>query len=470
MMVFAHEPWFDEAQIWLLARDASPWTLLVKYLRYDNTPGLWHFLLVAPAKLKLPYISMNILAAAIAIAAMYVFLRYSRFPTIVKILFPFTFFVFFQYAVVARNLVLLPLLLFLIASIYKQRMNQVFLYLLLLCLLANVSLHGYLIAIGLVFVDVVDFFKHRSAVEKPVKRRQFISFLIFLVVCLAILLLVWPPKDSVWVANRTGLIGTTLNHFLGMNGQMLNGAFTDLTYITIPVLFVSILWFRRKRVLLLYLATTLPLLVLFGVTWGAPWHAGILLLVWLFAMWISFQDREKYYLPDERYPRALRTMAIAAMVIVFLFQIGWSYQTYRYDLLKPYSGSRAAADYIKKNHLEDKVIYSTRVFSCAILPYFNSNIFNNLNGKKNPSFAPWKLKELRPTNCWKDLVDIVKDQPDIIIVSGVSPNAKKLLSTSRSNYRQVAFFDGAVFCKYKRIRDDSFAFYERVGPPVEPEH
>ena len=40
-----HEPWFDEGQAWLLARDATLWDLLAHRVRYEGTPGLWHAIL-----------------------------------------------------------------------------------------------------------------------------------------------------------------------------------------------------------------------------------------------------------------------------------------------------------------------------------------------------------------------------------------------------------------------------------------
>lgn len=37
-----HEPWADESQAWLLARDLELKTLWFHELRYEGTPGLWH--------------------------------------------------------------------------------------------------------------------------------------------------------------------------------------------------------------------------------------------------------------------------------------------------------------------------------------------------------------------------------------------------------------------------------------------
>src|SRR4051794_38794536 len=94
-----HERWMDEAQAWLLAKDVSVKELLVKYLRYEGSPGLWHLILMLPAKLGLPYYTINMVAACFSALGSWIFLRYAPFPPLIKVLYPFSFFAFFQYGI-----------------------------------------------------------------------------------------------------------------------------------------------------------------------------------------------------------------------------------------------------------------------------------------------------------------------------------------------------------------------------------
>ena len=50
-----HEPWADEAQAWLLARDASIKDLITVNMRYEGSPVLWHMILKAFIKFGLTY-------------------------------------------------------------------------------------------------------------------------------------------------------------------------------------------------------------------------------------------------------------------------------------------------------------------------------------------------------------------------------------------------------------------------------
>src|SRR5271163_4633845 len=100
---YHHEPWFDEAQAWLLARDASVPDLFIHYLRAEGTPGLWHLLLMVPAKLGLPYRTMHLLAALFTTAAVAMILWLGPFPLAIRAVIPFTYFLAYQYSVVARS-------------------------------------------------------------------------------------------------------------------------------------------------------------------------------------------------------------------------------------------------------------------------------------------------------------------------------------------------------------------------------
>src|SRR5271170_2704698 len=77
LTIHFHEPWADEAQSWLLARDASLADLWGRLLHYEGTPGLWQTLLHALIRLGLPYSAYGYVSAGLGLAAAYVLLRYA---------------------------------------------------------------------------------------------------------------------------------------------------------------------------------------------------------------------------------------------------------------------------------------------------------------------------------------------------------------------------------------------------------
>src|SRR5580700_1374589 len=72
-----HEPWADEAQSWLLARDASSAQLWGHLLHYEGTPGLWQTLLHALIRVGLPYGGYNFVSAGLGFAAVVLLVRYA---------------------------------------------------------------------------------------------------------------------------------------------------------------------------------------------------------------------------------------------------------------------------------------------------------------------------------------------------------------------------------------------------------
>jgi hypothetical protein len=107
-----HEPWADEAQAWLLARDEPFWHLMLHAIRYEGTPGLWHALLWVLTRLHVSYIGMHWVAGAFAAVGVFVLLRWSPFPLVLRLLFPFGFWLAYQNAVVARGYILFAMLAF----------------------------------------------------------------------------------------------------------------------------------------------------------------------------------------------------------------------------------------------------------------------------------------------------------------------------------------------------------------------
>ena len=149
-----HEPWADEAQAWLIARDNSVWQILRYRLHYEGWPGLWHVILHLYHVLGGQYTSIDWLGGAFATVGIIVFLRWSPFPLLIRILLPFTFFLQYQYAVIARGYVLFPLLAFSLCVLFYKRRHSLW-FALAAGLLANLSLQGAVYSFFLVGLYLV---------------------------------------------------------------------------------------------------------------------------------------------------------------------------------------------------------------------------------------------------------------------------------------------------------------------------
>ena len=187
-----HEPWADEAQAWQLARNLSLHDLFVTYLHYEGHPILWYVLLRILCLTDISYMGMHWICGAIGVAGTALFLFCSPFPNYLKALLPFTYFLLFQYVVVARSYVLVPPLLYLIAWQWRKRPFWVALF---LGLLSNVEMHAAVISGGLAAVYCIE--QLRSGVAKdPDGRKRLLQFVTIVFALYAIAICTaWPARD-----------------------------------------------------------------------------------------------------------------------------------------------------------------------------------------------------------------------------------------------------------------------------------
>ena len=144
-----HVPWADEAQAWMLAQGVSLPTLLIHSLHYEGTPGLWHCVLKLLQWAQFSFTGARWVAGVIAASGIVVLLAWAPFPRIVRLLLPFSFFLAYQDAVIARSYVLFAGLAFTSCALLCSSRPRALRLALVLGLMANISLHGLLASVGL---------------------------------------------------------------------------------------------------------------------------------------------------------------------------------------------------------------------------------------------------------------------------------------------------------------------------------
>lgn len=462
--VARHEPWMDEAQAWLLAKDAGVWELFARHLRYEGSPGLWHLILLAPAKLGLPYASINVISAALTAAGVWLFLRRSPFPAVVKVLFPFTFFTLFQYGVVARSYSLLPVLLFWLADAYPKRLERPYLYALVLALLANVSTQSFLVAgsFGLFFlIDVLKGWRRASARERA---HRLAALALLAAVAGLVVAVIWPPADQ--------FFGRGVNpdpwNFFAVTGKAVAGSLVwdELSNAawawaqgaaSLVVFLVTAWWMRRRAVLRLYLLPVLLLSALFALKYYNLWHVGILFFLWLAVLWISFDGAGA---GETGRTTLLARATVASVALVLAVQVYWCAHSVGYDLRRNYSGGLDAARHIRAEGLDRARLYVSGWKAIAILPYFERNIFANHNRGSGVRFWSWSTANVTMMGARPAVISrIERERPDAVIFA--SDHIDPLHVIEIDGYRLAATFDGNLCWKTGLYEPDSFKLFLR---------
>ncbi len=391
--VFKHEPWRDEAQVWLIVRDL-PFSQIFGQMAYEGTPGLWHLLLFPFVKLGFPYFTMNLINLGIICLAAAVFIYKSPFSLLTKALFSASYYMAWEYAIIARSYGLSVLLLFLIAALYAQRFRKPIIYAGLIFLLFNTNVHSCFIALSLAAGFLWENYKN-----KQVNKQTIISgFIMFGGAMLALLQLL-SSKDNM----NYGLIAKF----------DLNNAIYALRYAFFPclpevmhigfilgmlILISAAVYFYKNSRTVFFIALSsyfgLFYLFMFKGIWGYR-HCGFIILILIFGLWLSRSDApQPICLKKSKSNRLTQIFAYQSIILALNVCLAISFfpaaarHYQEYKLL--FSGSKKMAQYLKDNKLTKQIIVAHEsAYALALLPYLPDVKFWYADIEQYATFITW---------------------------------------------------------------------------------
>ena len=440
-----HEPWADEAQSWLLARDSSLIDLFRTHLRYEGTSGLWHVLLMIPSRL-LPYEAINYISAVVAISGIHLLLFRSPFPTLIKVLLPFSLFLFYQYGIIGRSYCLLIPLLFGLAALEQRRWTRPLTWTLVLILISHVSLHGSLIALAIITDHLIRMYG-KNDWEGSQKRLSILGVALFTINGILLLSILMPAADYQPTAYGYQI---DLRHLLAHGNRTMIAVFSGFSVLSYIVLAISLLWFAIRGKLLLFAFGAALLIVLFSIYYF-PWHQGILFIFWLYVLWISAPTDDRV-----NWRTNIGQLTLISILLVSAVHIHWNVSSLRCDHSSTYSGSKELAEYIQAKDLEGSYIYAYTYWAMAVLPYFENNIYSSPGYQDGSSFWLHRNK----FKLHDDLFDVLATWPDVLIIPKPTDY---YVPDELSCYSDPLIFSGAVCWKNGRNEDLSYKVYVYDG-------
>ena len=190
-----HEMWRDELHCWLVARDsATPWAV-VHNRAYDGQPPLWYLLLWVLEKTTHDPRSMQLVHLGIAAAAVWVFARFAPFGRPVRALFPFGYFLAYEYAAISRCYGLALLFVLLLCVNHRRRLERPLVTALLLAALALTTTVATMVAAGYAASLVLDWIAAERTGDRAA-RWAWIPIAAATLAGVAAGACAWPPADS----------------------------------------------------------------------------------------------------------------------------------------------------------------------------------------------------------------------------------------------------------------------------------
>ena len=398
-----HEPWFDEAQSWLIARDSPIASIFSVRTHYEGHPPFWNLLLAIAAKNGVPYefgIKGIQLVCASLLGVWLIFKSpFKHASSLATFLIPFTYFACFQYGVTSRPYALLCLSLLVAAHYWNSADSKtssawkLAISLMFMCLL---SVYGIAFAAGFTIAWIWRVFSNNisktlnfSSILHAIKATialnwsRLISWGLIVIFGAANLALAWPAKNA--FATRATIDGNSTIAkcfafiFVMPSESMFTSFYGDISMrrmpfdflpITICTIFSLVIWafairIATRRKLLAVLVIPYLVLTIVAVRYFTLHHAGLIFVFLLSILWIS-HIKEPLSTKDipaifvKVAPTKFRFIKNKAFKINLLISIIlapsliWNAFACVNDILFDYSPSRAVAQYISSNHLQNK--------------------------------------------------------------------------------------------------------------------
>ena len=459
---YFHEPWFDEAQSWLIARDASISDIIFYIPHYEGHPPLWHIYLVPFAKFGMPYeLRLKLAAIIINAAAMGLLIFKSPFHKAIRYTIPFTYYFFFLYGVVSRCYSITMLGFVLMAIAYRERHTKPYRYMLAMLLVCLSTAYGIMICAGVALIWLIEIIKE-TKLRGIFRDRRMHSLAMLLVFVLFTIYLI-TPKENTYAMNLDEFenpfyirlfymivlapLESLLFTAIPGNYAVMDAAIPGGTIITGSALFavfalcMFILGRTHKKLLVLILPYSL-FAVFASMFYFTEHHISVVAYFLLFWFWIVFDDgiifempkklRQKITDSDQKKIKKYLWMFPAVIIGFSLF---WNVSASIEDINTNYCSGREIAGFIKTYNLEEKIIMTewlnisdddisavniAHQSSPVVLAYFSDNIFYTFNGGDdrlcyNTHIIPTESDTLAAYEKYRQLgaPDIIIGHPDL---------------------------------------------------------
>jgi hypothetical protein len=459
--VSKHEPWADEADTWLEVRDL-PWLrLLFGELRYDGHLPLWHSVVwVGMHIFRLSYDYFVFIGGVCGIAGLAILIFLAPFPRALRYIIAGSFFFAYQYAVIARPYVLMPLLGFLAAHFYRQGLPRIYAFALATALLIQDSSYAAVIAMGFAAFYGVQLALRWNQLSLADRKRVWVAGAVIAASLLFAFIVLYPPSDSSLLSVAANL---TLSYRLDKLAEGITGAFAEGSIVpALPLLFLACIWSYMRRGWLLLILIVGGMTFEYGFLRGFSHHQGLITIafvVFAWAMWPQPGDTAK--MPE--FSRIIHYAFAAVLTLTFAWQCTWTYAAMKADWAGPYSGARDAAQYLKSVHAEKLGIAGYTFWAVALQPYFDHNIYLNYGGPAAP--ARYHFAFDFEKHAGQVMSSQLQDGPAFLVYAPeVTPqDAVPIVQDFRTcNYVLVHYSPGTKFFKSNSATPSPYFIFERA--------
>lgn len=362
-----NQPFADEAQSFLIARDATLAELVTTVVRTEGSPLMWFLYLKLWIAAGLSYENIYLTAVVPNFLAVALWLYKAPFSKSVKYLFPLTYFVLYQYNIIARSYSLALLFVILAAMLYPKRHHHCFLFAITIILLGSITAHTFILACG---ITALGLWEDKSL---PQNKKEYAAYGIIALFVLFNVWLLWPERGNLYLNNKYSPLFILSNVWQMMSIGFINSypliSGKEVWSILGLAYFVGILsWLARHcRTSLLWLV--IPNMLFMAFVPFKLWHAGLLIATLVFIFW---QHRPA---PADCFFKGM----IGCFFVVQLYWSGFAVN----NLIGKFKYAEEAHAFLLKQDISSKDTMIYNFNGLSISPYFKDAAQSYWNWREN---------------------------------------------------------------------------------------
>ena len=436
MIVPHHEMWRDELQAWLIAKNSTSISELLANVKYEGSGVLWHLLIYPLTKVSLGPESMQYLHITISTLSVFVIARWAPFPITQKILLCLSYFIFYEYSLIARNYAIGTLLIFLFCALYPKRDIYPIRISFLLLLLFHSSIFGLIVGICLlatvIFEDYIINSSKKNKFNESFTVTKTLAMSIILIGFISAFLQIIPPSNGAFASEWSFYpnIDSAYRSYIALVSAYYPLPVFDINFwnnvflvsnklfviVSLPIMILTFYIFlrffsSRPSSLFFFVMSSFAITLFFYVKYGGYLrHHGFLFITLIAALWLYCDSKKSRLF---QIPGIFKEIAISKVNKLIYLILAIHFMSSLIAVYKDYylnfSSAREVAEFLKKSNLTNSEIigHSSPAMS-GISGYLDGKEIFFLEENRYGTFNKWDLKKMNEVNY--SLIDSVAER------------------------------------------------------------
>jgi hypothetical protein len=359
-----HEVWRDEVSPMTAIADSKSFAEVLHNTRNWGHPPLWYALLYPVYRIYPHFDVVKIVNLLVCVSGVFVFLRFAPFIFYQKILFLLGYFLIYEYPILNRNYGVSMLLIFSLASLYKDRARFFITFCVILTILAQAHAHSWIFVLVILSMLIGEkfLFKKISDIRTTLNVRWIVGTL-FVATGIGLFVVSVNPDPEALLFHHShiqwpelmqqffsSLIhpGQAYPRVFGLNSAIIS---------TVVIFFMGLYLIPKPKLLYVFGVSVLALSVFAGVVYPNKGlrHEGMLWLLMIFIFWIERYELETWKVPGRILSVLVsncRKHANKVFVLILVMQIVLAVRPVKRDIFHNYSAYKPFSQFLHREHPE----------------------------------------------------------------------------------------------------------------------